>query len=600
MARQTATPTARATASPEAPGGTILDGLPHSRLWNDEPENAPRLSFAVVDLETTGGSAIYDRIVEVAVVRVEGGEIVDRYEQLVDPKVAIPPFITRLTGIDGRMVTGKPTFGEIAGDVRAALGTGPLVAHNASFDEAFLRHAFARLGTKLTNQKLCTLRLARRLLPRLPTYRLDALTTYFGIKNRKRHRALGDAEATAQVLARLLDLAAERGIDTLDGLLGLQANPVGKKPRTVDESVIQALPAGHGVYMLKDADGHVLYVGKSVHVRQRVREHLRGGSPDQPRLQRRVKQIVDVEGIGTGSELEALFLESRLIKRYLPEANLLQRNDRDYPFIRVDASDPFPRLEATRQPPAANDVLLGPFRRSGTVSATVDFLTEQLGLRQCTDPIKPGMSACALLDMGRCLGPCIGAVDADRYRATVDRAVAVLEGRDETLIAALTERRDALAEDLRFEDAAWLRDRIRGLEHVITVQRRLKSVASRNLAIVARSLEPSARELFWIRRGQLAGQVRVTRQTRLATIERALVAIFAEDDQAIGSSPIAREKVDEMHLLDTWLQRNDDRLTVIQVDPATPAASADAILAAVRSPLASSGRAAPRGRARAS
>ena len=95
------------------------------------------------------------------------------------------------------MVRGKPTFGGIADDVRAALGAGPLVAHNASFDEAFLRHAYARLGQKLTNQKLCTLRLARRLLPRLPTYRLDALTSYFGIKNKGRHRALGDAEAVA-------------------------------------------------------------------------------------------------------------------------------------------------------------------------------------------------------------------------------------------------------------------------------------------------------------------------------------------------------------------------------------------------------------------
>src|SRR6185503_14678946 len=184
------------------------------------------------------------------------------------------------------------------------------------------------------------------------------LTSYFGIKNRGRHRALGDAEATALVLARLLDIAAERGIQTLDGLFALQGSPVGKKPRTVDESVVQALPAGPGVYMLKDADGHVLYIGKSIHVRQRVRDHLRGGSPDQPRLRGRLKRIVDVEGIATGSELEALFLESRLIKRYLPEANTLQRNDRDYPFIRVDVTDPYPRLEATRQPPSSDDILL--------------------------------------------------------------------------------------------------------------------------------------------------------------------------------------------------------------------------------------------------
>jgi DNA polymerase III subunit epsilon len=494
-------------------------------------------------------------------------------------------------------VRGKPTFGEIADDVRVALGPGPLVAHNASFDEAFLRHAYARLGQKLPNQKLCTLRLARRLLPRLPTYRLDALTSYFGIKNKGRHRALGDAEATALVLARLLDIAAERDVQTLDDLFKLQGSPVGKKPRGVDESVVQALPAGPGVYMLKDADGHVLYVGKSIHVRQRVRDHLRGGSPDQPRLRGRLKRIVDVEGIATGSELEALFLESRLIKRYLPEANTLQRNDRDYPFIRVDVTDPFPRLESTRQPPSGDDILLGPFRRSGTVAATVAFLTEQLGLRQCSGPIKAGMSACALLDLGKCLGPCVGAVDQAGYQAAVDRAVDVLEGRDTTLLAELVERRDALAEDLRFEDAADLRDRIRSLEHTIAVEARLKSVADRNLAIVAPSVELAARELFCIRRGQVVGQTRVTRQTRLTTISRALTTAFAVQPPEAEATGIAREKVDEMHLLDDWLKRNDGRLTVIQVDPAAPAASADAILAAVRAPAA---RPAPTDRARAS
>jgi DNA polymerase-3 subunit epsilon len=594
----------RQTSAPARPAdGSALDGLPHARLWRGDADTASPPAFAVVDLETTGASAIYDRIVEIAVVRVVGGEIVDRYEQLVDPRVPVPAFITRLTGIDARLLRGKPPFAEVAPAVRRALGDGPLVAHNASFDDAFLRHAFARLGQPLALPKLCTLRLARRLLPRLAGYRLDALTTYFGIKNRSRHRALGDAEATALVLARLLDLAAERGVESLDGLLALQSSPLGKKPRGVDESVVQALPAGHGVYLLKDADGHVVYIGKSVHVRQRVRDHLRGGSPDQPRLRRRLSRIVDVEGIATGSELEALFMESRLIKRYLPDANTLQRNDRDYPFISVDATDPFPRLEAIRQPPAGASLLLGPFRRSGTVAATVSFVTEQLGLRQCSDPIRPGMSACALLDLGKCLGPCVGVVDRAGYRAAVDRAIDVLQGADPTLLTELMARRDALAEALRFEEAAELRDRIRALEHVIAVQQRLKSVAARNLAIVAPSVEPAARELFCIRRGQLVSQSRLTRLTRLGTVARALGAAFADREPADAAEPIARAKVDEMHLLDTWLQRNDERLTVIQVDPSRPAASAEAILAAVRQPVAPSGparRAGERRRDRAS
>jgi excinuclease UvrABC nuclease subunit len=329
-------------------------------------------------------------------------------------------------------------------------------------------------------------------------------------------------------------------------------------------------------------------------VRQRVREHLRGGSLDQPRLRRRLARIVDVEGIPTGSELEALFLESRLIKRDLPEANMLQRNDVDYPFIRIDVADPFPRLDVTREPPADDALLLGPFRRRGTVAAAVDFLTEYLGLRQCGDRLKPGMSACALLDLGKCLGPCIGAVDTSGYSAAVQRAADLLQGRDTSLLTELTGRRDALAEDLRFEEAALLRDRIRQIEHVVGVQRRLTSVAARNLAIVAPSLKPATRELFCIRRGQLVGQVSISKQTRVTTIARVLERAFdaagdAGDPSAAGAIP--REKVDEMHMLDTWLQCHDDRLVVIQVDPDAPAASAEAILAAARRPIAAGGRA---------
>ncbi|MCC6176911.1 MAG: GIY-YIG nuclease family protein [Chloroflexi bacterium] len=538
--------------------------------------------FAVVDLETTGASAIYDRIIEVGVVRLVGGEIVDRYEQLIDPRVPIPPFITRLTGIDARMVRGRPDFGAVVSVVQAAIAGGPLVAHNASFDEAFLRHAFTRAGLRLDRPRLCTLRLARRLLPRLPSYRLDALTTYFGLKVPTRHRALADAEATAGVLLRLLDLAGERGVDTLDGLFELQGQPIGRKRRGVDESIVASLTSGPGVYLLKDADGHVVYVGKSVHVRQRVREHLRGGSLDQPRLRRRLASIVDVEAFATGSELEALFLESRLIKRYLPDANLLQRNDKDYPFIRIDMTAPHPRLEATREPPSGEAIHFGPFRRRATAAVVVDLLTETLGLRQCTEPLKPGQSACALLDLGKCLGPCVGAVDDATYRAAAQRAANVLQGTDETLLTEWIARRDALAEEWRFEEAASLRDQIRALEHIVGMQRRLDSVANRNLAIVAPSIRPTSRELFFIRRGQVVGQMTVSAQARTASIERALGRAFAGEVE----TTVTREKVDEMHLLDGWLKRHTERLAVVHVDLSNPADAAPAVAAALRTPLA--------------
>src|SRR5205823_13806431 len=137
--------------------------------------------------------------------------------------------------------------------------------------------------------------------------------------------------------------------------------------RGVDEAIIGALTDGPGVYLLKDAEGQVLYVGKSRHVRSRVREHLRD-SPSagaaQPRLRKRLRRIADVEAIETGSELEALFLESKLIKRYLPEANVVGRGWRNYPFLKIDLNEPFPRLEMTREPTGGDATLFGPLRRA--------------------------------------------------------------------------------------------------------------------------------------------------------------------------------------------------------------------------------------------
>jgi DNA polymerase-3 subunit epsilon len=173
--------------------------------------------FVVVDVETTGASAVYDRITEVAAVLVDDGRISDVYETLIDPGVPIPALITRLTGIDDRMVAGQPRLGEVVPRLRAALDGRLFVAHNASFDYAFVKKGFARAGQRLALERLCTLKLARRLIPGLKSYSLAALVERLGLSSTGRHRARADAEATAALLLELIRRAARsgRGIDRL-------------------------------------------------------------------------------------------------------------------------------------------------------------------------------------------------------------------------------------------------------------------------------------------------------------------------------------------------------------------------------------------------
>ncbi|MBI2535731.1 MAG: 3'-5' exonuclease [Gemmatimonadetes bacterium] len=177
-------------------------------------------SFAVVDVETTGGRPSRgDRIVEIAVVVVRGGTIEPVFEALVNPGRGIPPFVATLTGITESAVADRPGFGDIADDLLAALGGRVFVAHNARFDWTFLSAELRRTRDRVLNgPRVCTVRLARRLIPELKSRGLDQVTQFFGIRVTRRHRAGGDALATAAVLLKLLDVAQESGARTLDDL----------------------------------------------------------------------------------------------------------------------------------------------------------------------------------------------------------------------------------------------------------------------------------------------------------------------------------------------------------------------------------------------
>ncbi len=539
--------------------------------------------FVVVDLETTGGSAQYDRVMEVAAIRVENGVIQDRFERLAEPGVPIPPFVTRITGINAALVRGKPAFESLLPDLRSLFDGAVVVAHNASFDCNFLAQAFKRAGLDWQADRLCTLRLARRLMPGLHSYKLDSLCAFLGFSFVQRHRAGPDAEATLSVLQHLLETAVGRGIDSLASLLRVEQQPVSHKRRKgrVDEAQVASLPTTPGVYLLKDLHGQVVYVGKSVNVRQRVRTHLRPSgtarSAAQPRLRRRLPHIADVEAIETSSELEALLLESKLVKRYLPAANSLLRDYHDYPFIKVDIGDPHPRLEATRERPTDGTLYFGPFRRAGVVTSAVVFLNEQLGLRQCSGPLRPGQAACALLEMKKCLGPCVGAVSKSDYAAAVDQGVRVLRAEDASLLERAAEHRDELGEQLRFEEAAELRDRIRDVQQVVGVQQRLAAFADRNVVLVTPDRQPDRVRLLLVRAGRLIEQVSLPARATPSHLRYLLRRAYG----GASSPQVSRDELDDLLILDAWLRRHREDMREVGVPIDAPDTAAGALRAAM-------------------
>lgn len=438
---------------------TLEQGIPLSEV-----------TFLVVDLETTGGSPVDSRITEIGAVSYRGGERLGAFHTLVNPGVPIPPFITHLTGIDDRAVAGAPPLEAVLPSFVEFARGAVFVAHNARFDFTFLNVALERAGyDPLPPPPVCTARLARRVVwPDVPNVRLATLAEYFRTAARPTHRALDDAEACLEVLHGLLELGGRLGIRTLGDLhlaVAARGRPHFGKIRLADD-----LPHAPGVYLFKDREGRVLYVGKSKDLRSRVRSYFYGDG--RKKVEDLLAQTAAVEGIPCGSELEALVLEARLIGRYEPRYNRRGKTWRRYAYLKVDPAEPYPRIKVVREP-TGRAAFLGPFGSSRAAQLAKEALEEVFPIRRCTRPMgtRTRFPACALADMGRCLAPCEGRVDPERYGELVRSLLSSLSAPG-GLLAALEARMGALAAEQRFEEAASARDRLRALAEALERSRR--------------------------------------------------------------------------------------------------------------------------------
>ncbi|HEX2171325.1 MAG TPA: GIY-YIG nuclease family protein, partial [Dehalococcoidia bacterium] len=350
----------------------------------------------------------------------------------------------------------------------------------------------------------------------------------------------------------------------------LTALATGPKQRrsagTYERARLKELPDGPGVYLLKDADGNVFYVGKSIHVRRRVRDHLGGKTEGQPKLRRHLKTLADVQAFSTGSELEALLLEAKLIKQYLPVANQQLRETTHYPFIRIDVQSPYPRVTLTRAPAPDGSLYFGPFRSARLVGGVVDYLRGLLGIRECERPasLLPDGRPCLLYDLKKCLGPCIGAVTPDDYRPAVDRAIGLLRGEWTEINDGLEARMYELAEREQFEAAAEIRDVLGELRSVVGTHRRLAEMSAYDGIILGPAEGGDCPALF-VRGGRLAHRATLA----MPTDRRRLGILCRQVYGGPRPGPITQETVDEAWILAAWIRQHtsDPRYAIVDVDP---------------------------------
>jgi DNA polymerase-3 subunit epsilon len=465
--------------------------------------------FVVFDLETTGLSAARDEICELGAVRVRALEPADSFQSLVNPRIPLPEHVARLTGLRQEELRKAASVDSVVRRFLSFAGDDLLVAHNARFDQRFLEQQLR--GRRLSEPPLCTAALARRLLEgRLRRVSLASLAHFFGVPTRPCHRALPDAEATAQVLVHLIGLAQEVGARHLSDLRKLAAPR--KRRVHAKRALAHGAPTRPGVYLFRDRHDQVLYVGRARDLRARLRSYFRS-ERQRPSVEAALLALERVEWRVLGSELEAALEELRLIRELQPPANSRGRRKEHGVYLRRKGED----FVVSRKPSP-----LGPIanRRRASLAARA-------------------LSSCSPEELDRLLqgGP------LPRLRARLSR----------------------LAEDQRYEEAARLRDRVEALEQIVERLRSLERLRKLEVCLIAPMTEPGWQKAFFVSRSKVCA-ARALPPGAGARLEVGAGLTLCEDARRDAEEPLTPEQAEDLLLIDGFVRRPPPELAVLPLD----------------------------------
>jgi DNA polymerase-3 subunit epsilon len=521
--------------------------------------------FLVVDTETNGLAGDACELTEIGAVLVGGGELHDRWETLVAVREPLSRGIQRFTGITQAMVDEAPPAEARLPDLAEQLRGRVLVAHSAGFDRRVLIQAFARAGIAWPSPpSLCTVQLARRLHPLARQRRLQPLAESLGIEVEVTHRALADAETCARVFCALFARLCANASTIREAIALLRpARPKLARASSTDgggarvrgarrrKPDLGSLTDDPGVYVMRNAEGQVLYVGKSVSVRTRARPHFAPSAAEGAWA----SQAETVEHEVTNSELGALVLESRLVKRLRPPGNVRLKHVDAFVYLRCRFDIAFPVLEVAPGPAPGRGVSVGPLRGRSLAVELLEQLNSLFGLRHCGRALKLRPWPSAYGQMGRCLSPCLNDLDPNLYRRRLDEALALFTGRGDGAAALLAhvdgQMREAAAAE-RFERAAWLRRR---RERLSVLLDRLGGVIAASHArprlVLAEHPRGGRFDSFWLVGGRVVDWGPLGDLDDLW--ERTAAALRGGD----GTGPTASlrpDEVDDARIVATWLQ----------------------------------------------
>ncbi len=536
-------------------GQAPLVAIPIQRTFDDLGTPLHEVTFCVLDLETTGATPASCEITEVGAVKYVGGELVGTFDTLVNPDAPIPPTITVLTGITQAMVIDAPRIAEVLPALLEFIGNAVIVGHNVRFDMSFLTAAAERLGYgKLPNPTSDTLGLARRLLrSEVRRLNLSSLAAHFRSPVTPNHRAMADAQATAHVFWGLLERAGSIGVSHLEDLLRLptaKGSPHYKKIELTD-----SLPRRPGVYLFRDRDDNVIYVGKAKNLRTRVRSYFYGD--DRRSVAQMLRDLNRIEHRVCNTELEAEVTELRLIHSSVPRYNRRSRPPRSPQYVKL-TSEEYPRLSIVRTLRDDGCLHLGPFRSRRQANAVVAAIWDVVPIRRCLTKGGRRSPACNFAQLGVALCPCDGTVSDAEYQIVVNQLRHGIESRPDELLEPLVERIRHYARTARFEEAAELRDRHRALSSAVHDRRSWNVLREAGLLWA----EDGSGDNVLVERGRLLASWSGTDQAPLST-----TAVTSPSPHLVPESVVAAE---EARLIWRWLDRPDVRIIETTRPLATP------------------------------
>ncbi len=523
-------------------------------------------NFLVVDVETNGSNPQKDRIIDIGCTIINNGQVISEFTSLINPHQFIPKYIEKMTGITNELAFSAPgceaVFKHFANLINGENTI--FVAHNASFDWSFINATYQRLDWQIPKiPRLCTLKLARRLFPNSIKKGLDNLAKIFKVYIHNRHRALGDSNATAQILIELLDKAEfEHEIHTIDELIQFQNSRIrnyqlNKTAIKKFDKIIKTAPEEPGIYYFKDEKDDIIYIGKSKSLKERIKSYFTSNAQTSRKIIKLIKRIEKIEWECTDTELSALLLESKEIKKYKPEFNSMELKYRKLPFIRLTTNEEFPILEVVYSIENSSAEYYGPFRNKFLANEILEICRKKFKLRKCDKMPQPSLlnTPCIYNQIDKCIAPCALIVNKDDYEQELNRLRRFLSDNDNSLASLFEMQMNYLSENLMYESASILRDKLIDCQKIFNNHNDFPApINEKNfILILPASKRAKTLEIFLIRSGKLIKQLVIGRKAPTKKLRELIHEIYFN-----GFTPplfYSIEDTDDLRIINSWICR---------------------------------------------